>query len=152
LFILRLQNYKLDSEEVLKFLKFPFEIARNVQNDLIEKIRFNQQNRNSKREESILRENDIIYKIPFENALNLIAGMEYFLYKGFIYVFKYDLIKLIETVFRESIIKRMNVLTKYYEYINSDRRISDIIKRIILRREGNFKLISYINFSIENKI
>lgn len=110
------------------------EIATNVSEDLVEKIRFKSKGR--KKDEPISEENQIIYKIPFENALNLIPTMEYFLYRGYIYVFKSDLNKLIETVFREKVIRRLNQLNKHYDSICSDRRISDIVKRLLLRRES----------------
>jgi DNA primase large subunit len=118
----------------LKFLKFPFQIATDVSNDLVGKIRF--KSKTAKIDESATNENQIIYKIPFENALNLIPTMEYFLYRGYIYVFKSDLNRLIETVFRENVVKRLNLLNKHYDSICSDKRISDIVKRLLLRRES----------------
>lgn len=117
-------------------MKFPFQIATNVSDDLVEKIRFKSKTANKKEEVAVV-ENQIIYKIPFENALNLIPTMEYFLYRGYIYVFKSDLKKLIETVFRENLIRRLNLLSKHYDSICSDKRISDIVKRLLLRRESN---------------
>ena len=66
--------------------------------------------------------------------------MEYFLYKGFIYVFKSDLNKLIETVFRENVVRRLNLMNKHYDSICADKRISDIIKRLLMRRESIFNI------------
>jgi len=135
LFIARILHYNLNSEEVLTFLKFPYEIAQNVSSELIEKIRFKNSKKIIKNEDSNQKDNDIIYKIPFEYGLNLISTMEYFIYKGYIYVFKDDLNKLIETVIRENVIKRVNNIARNYDGITSDRRISEIIKRFFLKKE-----------------
>ena len=117
----------------MDYLKYPYEIEKeeNLNERHLHKINFkknsNELNKNV---------NNKIYKIPFENALNLIERMDFFLYKGFVYVFQEDLINLIEIAFKESLNKKMNKLAKFYDQITSDDRVFKIIQNFLKRREG----------------
>ena len=138
----RLIIYKIDHEEALRFLKFPLETEDNLSLEIKEKIRFKKDRIFSKKivNKEINPESDIIYKIPFENALKLIESMNYFLYKGYVYVFKGDLLLLIETVFKENVLKRLNNMNKYYENITSDQRVADLIRSVLAKKECKQKI------------
>ena len=66
--------------------------------------------------------------------------MNYFLYKGYVYVFKGDLLLLIETVFKENVLKRLNNMNKYYENITSDQRVADLIRSVLAKKECKQKI------------
>lgn len=125
-----MEYYKLNYEEVLDYLKFPYEIEKeeNLSEKLLQKINFKKNANN--------RKGSKIYKIPFENALNLIEKMDFYLYKGYVYVFQDDLLNLIEIAFKESLNKKINKLAKYYDQIVSDDRIHKIVNFFLQRREG----------------
>ena len=124
LFLLRIEMYNIDIIEVLKKLNIPLEKQDNIHENLLDKIKF-RDNMNSQ-----------IYRIPFEFALNLLPSMMYFLNEGYIYITKNELGQIVETVFRESILKRLSIMNKNISRLMSDRRISNLIKEIEQRREG----------------
>jgi DNA primase large subunit len=128
----------------LNHLKFPYEIEKeeNLNETRLHKISFKKN-----KTELNKNENHKIYKIPFENALNIIERMDFFLYKGFVYVFQEDLIKLIEIAFKETLNKKMNKLAKYYDQITNDDRIFKIIQNFLKRREGKNKIKYYLIYN-----
>lgn len=144
----RLNKYSIDHEEALRFLKFPLETEDNLSQEIKEKIRFKKDRIFSKKiiiNNENNPESDIIYKIPFENALKLIESMNYFLYKGYVYVFKGDLLHLIETVFKENVLKRLNNMNKHYDNITSDQRVANLIRSILAKKECIKNLIYFFS-------
>ena len=71
--------------------------------------------------------NEKIYFCRFEDAINLIAKKEYFLYKGNVYILETDLPKLFKVVFEQKQEKVMAKIRANSETIKSDRRIKEII-------------------------
>ena len=138
--------YKLNHEEVLDYLKFPYEIEKeeNLNERHLQKINFKKSGNLNEN----IKQGTKIFKIPFENALNLIEKMDFFLYKGFVYVFQEDLIHLIEIAFRESLNKKLNKLAKYHDQITSDERIYKIIQNFLYRREGKYNKNKHKKFKI----
>jgi DNA primase large subunit len=131
LFLLRIEEYKIDMIEVLSRLNIPLERQDNLSEDLLDKIKFRGEG----------KFNSPIFRIPFEYALNLLPTMQYFVHRGFIYITKSELAQIIDTVFKELIIKRLNIMNKNISKLLGDRRISGIVKDIEQRREGLFFLI-----------
>ena len=94
-----------------------FEKNKNQDVD-INKIRFNKKDKNS---------NEKIYFCRFEDAINLIAKKEYYLYKGNVYILEEDLPKLFKVVFEQKQEKVMAKIRANSENIKRDRRIKEII-------------------------
>jgi DNA primase large subunit len=128
LFLIRLDQLKADLFGVLNMLNIPLENQDNLSNDLLAKVKFKQ------------GENELaIYRIPFEYALNLLPTMQYFIYQGFIYITKNEIPQIIESVFRENILRKLNLMYKNINKITNDKRISYLIKNLQMKREGKFK-------------
>ena len=123
-FMSRLSFHGVDYEEVLKNLNIPLQRQDNLPTNLLEKIRFRGQ-----------AQSGSVYRIPFEYALNLIPTMNYFLNKGFVYISKTEIAQLIETVFKENLIKKLALLNKNLEKVLRDPRISYLIKDFQTKRE-----------------
>lgn len=129
LFILRLEYYGIDQEEVLKMLNIPLERQDISDQKFLELIRF----RDSKAQNN----SNTVFRIPFEYALNLIPTMQYFLYRGYVYVSKAEMSQLIKTVFKENLLKKLININKNIDRICSDSRINYLIKDLQMKREGN---------------
>jgi len=124
-------------------MNIPLESETNIENDLLSKIRFN----SKENDDNSLK----IYKIPFEYALNLLYTMNFFLKNGYIYITNSELEKLAETVFKENLLKKINIINRNIDKIKSDSRIEYLIKEVESKRE--VKTILNINkISSENKI
>lgn len=157
-----MNHYKIDHEDTLRYLKFPFELETSIDERFSDKIKFNAKKfnwENAKKQTSSTNENkltssstgyncDIVYKIPFEKALSLVASKDYFLYKGYIYVFKKDLRQIIETVFKESILAKLENFNKYYDTITQDQRILNILNSFNFKREGKFPFFYFFIFAL----
>jgi DNA primase large subunit len=126
LFMARLDFYNVDLEEVLKMLNIPLERQENLADSLLEKIRFREKRDNIP---------SAIFRIPFEYALNLIPSMHYFLHKGFVYISKNEIFQLIETVFKENLLKKMTLINRNLDRVLSDSRIRYLINTFTTRRE-----------------
>ncbi len=103
--------------------------SKIIDQKLLEKINF--------RQEKGVQTTEEIYKLPFEYAFNLIPTMKYFLHKGFIYITKFELPGLVETVFKDILLKKHMHLNKNIDRILSDSRIAKLVREIELQREGN---------------
>jgi DNA primase large subunit len=124
-------------------MNIPLESETNIENDLLSKIRFN----SKENDDNSLK----IYKIPFEYALNLLYTMNFYLKNGYIYITNSELEKLAETVFKENLLKKINIINRNIDKIKSDSRIEYLIKEVESKRE--VKTILNINkISSENKI
>lgn len=143
LFYARCEFYDVDLEEVLKLLNIPLERQESVSEAMLDKIRFTQRmNINLTRSD--------IYRIPFEYALNLIPTMQYFLYKGFVYISKAEMPTLIETVFKENLIKKLQLINRNLERIMSDSRIRFLITSFQTKREVETLSKSFKSVQTEN--
>ena len=83
-----------------------------------------------------------IYFCRFEDAINLIATKEYYLYKGNIYILEDDLPSLFKLVFEQKQEKVMAKIRANSESIKRDRRIKEILlsfereKEILINQEA----------------
>jgi DNA primase large subunit len=145
LFMARLSMYEVDLEEVLKLLNIPLERQDNVSESLLEKIKFREKSNSTSN-----NLNSAIYRIPFEYALNLIPTMHYFLNKGFVYISKFEIYHLIETVFKENMIKKLIQISRNLDRVMSDTRISYLIRNFQSRREVETLSKSFNNLKTEN--
>ena len=68
-----------------------------------------------------------IYFCPFEDAINLIASKDYYLYKGYIYILESDLPLLFKLVFEQKQEKVLAKIRANSESIKRDRRIKEIL-------------------------
>lgn len=126
LFMARLDYYQIDLEEVLKMLNIPLERQEDLSEDFLAKIRFRD------------KQNTIpsaIFRIPFEFGLNLIASMFYYLHKGFVYISKNEIYQIIETVFKENLLKKLTLINRNLDRILYDSRIRFLINTFTTRRE-----------------
>jgi DNA primase large subunit len=124
-------------------MNIPLESETNMESDLLNKIRFN----SKENDDGSLK----IYKIPFEYGLNLLYTMNFYLKNGYIYITNSELEKLAETVFKENLLKKINIINRNIDKIKSDSRIEYLIKEVESKRE--VKTILNINkISSENKI
>jgi DNA primase large subunit len=143
LFYARCEFYDVDLEDVLKLLNIPLERQESVSETMLDKIRFTQ-----RMNINLIRSD--IYRIPFEYALNLIPTMQYFLYKGFVYISKAEMPTLIETVFKENLIKKLQLINRNLERIMSDSRIRSLITSFQTKREVETLSKSFKNVQTEN--
>jgi len=148
LFITRISKYEVDQEEVLKLLNIPLERQENLSENILEKIKFREYKMN--RESQINLQNSLIFRIPFEYALNHIPTMNYFLHKGYIYITKSEITQLIETAFKESMLKKLVQINRHYERVMSDSRIYHLIRNFKSKREVETLSKSFSNVKIEN--
>jgi DNA primase large subunit len=125
LFVQRIHHYNLNFEEVLKPFNIPLEREDNISEAMLEKIKFKNENKN----------NSATFRIPFEYALNLFPSMNYYLSRGFVYITYSEIPQLIETVFKESILKKLNLINRNLERILSDSRIKSVINTFHTKRE-----------------
>ncbi len=144
LFYGRCEFYSVDLEEVLKMLNIPLEKQDNLPEAMLDKIRFRER---GNLQTSVSSQ---IYRIPFEYALNLIPSMQYFLYKGFVYISKAEMPTLIETVFKENTIKKLILINRNLERILSDSRIRFLISNFQMKREVETLSRSFNNVQTEN--
>jgi DNA primase large subunit len=128
-FMARLEHYKVDLEEILKLLNIPLEKQENLPQNILDKVLFREKYFNP---HSGL---NTIFRVPFEYALNFIPTMNYFLFKGYVYITRAEICSLIETVFKENILKKLQVISKNIERILSDVRIKNLIINFQTRRE-----------------
>ncbi len=128
-FMSRLEHYHVDLEEVLRLLNIPLEKQENLSEALLDKVLFREKffNPHSGANQ--------IFRIPFEYALNFIPTMNYYLYKGFVYITKAEIYTLIETVFKENALKKLQIMSKNLERILNDVRIKNLILNFQTRRE-----------------
>jgi DNA primase large subunit len=125
LFIIRTQLYGIDMDEIFHLLSIPLEKVENVTTEMMEKIMFKNK----------MERGTGVYRIPFSYALNLIASMHYFLHKGYVYVSKAEISQLVETYFKENLIKKMNQIMKSIDKILCDSRINHLVKQFQANRE-----------------
>ena len=109
-------------------MNIPLENEERNDQILFDKIKFNSKDINN--------QNSKIYKIPFEYALNLLYTMNFFLKNGYIYITNTELEKLVETVFKDNLLKKLQVINKNVDRILSDSRIEYLIKEVESKREG----------------
>lgn len=126
LFMARLNYYSVDYFDVLKKLNIPLEKVENLSERLMNKMGFTEKKGNNQSQ---------IYKIPFEFTLNLVVTMQYVLYKGYVFISKAELHNLIETVFKDNILRKMDLIRKHYEKLMKDSRICHIINSFHSKRE-----------------
>lgn len=127
LFLYRINHYAINKDSILRELNIPLYEVSNVSKDFEEKIKFkNNQGHSSK-----------YYKIPFEYVLNLVPTMNYYIYKGYVYVNESNKESIIETVLKESLLKKYYNLSKSYDSILEDKRIFNLIHNIEKTRELN---------------
>jgi DNA primase large subunit len=143
LFYARCEFYDVDLEEVLKLLNIPLEKQESVSEAMLDKIRFTQ-----RMNINLIRSD--IYRIPFEYALNLVPTMQYFLYKGFVYISKAEMPTLIETVFKENLLKKLLLINRNLERIMSDSRVRSLITSFQTKREVETLSKSFKNVQTEN--
>jgi DNA primase large subunit len=130
LFLLRLEHQNIDPFVVLQMLDIPLQKEEIKDVEFFSKVKFRNEKKTS----------DDIYRIPFEYALNLLPTMQYFIHKGYIYITKNEISQIIETVFKENIMKKLNLMFKNINRIASDKRISHLINNLQVKRER--KLLS----------
>jgi DNA primase large subunit len=129
LFLLRLEHAKIDLFGVLNMLNIPLQREVITDVEFLSKVKF----RNEKN-------NEDVYRIPFEYALNMLPTMQYFIHMGYIYITKNEISQIIETVFKENLLKKLNLMFKNINRITSDKRISYLISNIQVKRESNLYL------------
>jgi DNA primase large subunit len=144
LFMERIKITGIEIEEVLKMFEIPLERQDSIDDHLQEKIRFREKSNH------LLNTPTQIYRVPFEYALNLIASMQYFLHKGFIYISKNEIFQLVETVFKESLIKKLVFINKHLDRALSDSRIKYLIYNFQSRREVETLSKAFSTVNIEN--
>jgi DNA primase large subunit len=149
LFMARIYTHDLDQEEVLKLLNIPLERQENLSENILEKIKFREYRVPPSRDQ-INQHNSLIYRIPFEYALNHIPTMHYFLHKGFIYITKSEISQLIETAFKENMIRKLVQINRHYDRIMSDSRIYHLIRNFKSKREVETLSKSFNNVKTEN--
>ena len=147
LFMARISKYDLDQEEVLRMLNIPLERQENLSDNILEKIKFREYRIPR---DQLLHHNSMIFRIPFEYALNHIPTMHYFLHKGFIYITKSEISQLIETAFKDNLIKKLIQINKHYDKIMSDSRIYHLIRNFKSKREVETLSKSFNNVKTEN--
>jgi len=147
LFMARISKHDVDQEEVLRMLNIPLERQENLSDNMLEKIKFREY-RIPK--DQLLHHNSMIFRIPFEYALNHIPTMHYFLHKGYIYITKSEISQLIETAFKENLIKKLIQINKHYDKIMSDSRIYHLIRNFKSKREVETLSKSFNNVKTEN--
>ena len=142
LFMGRLTMYEINLEEVLRMLSIPLEKQENISTEIMEKIKF--------RERSNSSNSHSIYRIPFEYAFNLIPTMQYFLNKGYVYITVAEIFQLVETVFKEKLIKKLIHINRNLDRILNDSRIAYLIKDFQAKRDVETLSKSFTNVSSEN--
>lgn len=124
-------------------MNIPLVLEDKIDPNLFSKIRFNLKEKDDK--------NANIYKIPFEYGLNLLYHNNFFLRNGYIYITDNELERLVETVFKDTLLKKINIIHKNLDKILSDTRIDYLIKEVESKRE--VKTIMNINkITGDNKI
>ena len=117
----RLQNKKYDMYKILSILGMKLNLfEKDKENNKVDinNIRF-KRNSNNKDEK--------IYFCRFEDAINLIASKDYYLFKGNIYILENDLPLLFKLVFEQKQEKVISKIRANSESIKRDRRIKEII-------------------------
>ena len=115
----RLQSKKYDMYKILSILGMNLHLFdKNKDKEVdINNVKFKGKNDN----------NGKIYYCRFEDALNLIASKDYYLFKGNIYILENDLPLLFKLVFEQKQEKIMAKIRANSESIKRDRRIKEII-------------------------
>ena len=114
------QSKKFDMYKILSILGMKLNLfEKNKDNNEVDinKIKF--KDKNAKPEK--------IYYCRFEDAINLIASKEYYLFKGNIYILENDLPLLFKLVFEQKQEKVIAKIRANSESIKRDRRIKEII-------------------------
>ena len=114
------QSKKFDMYKILSILGMKLNLfEKNKENNEVDinKIKF--KDKNAKPEK--------IYYCRFEDAINLIASKEYYLFKGNIYILENDLPLLFKLVFEQKQEKVIAKIRANSESIKRDRRIKEII-------------------------
>ena len=114
------QNKKYDMYKVLSILGMKlslFEKNNRTNGVDINNIKFKKKDTNEEK----------IYFCRFEDAINLIASKEYYLFKGNIYILESDLPLLFKLVFEQKQEKVIAKIRANSESIKRDRRIKEII-------------------------
>lgn len=113
------QNKRYDMFKILSALGLKLNLFdKNKDKDVdINNIRFKRKDLNEEK----------IYFCRFEDAINLIASKDYYLYKGNIYILETDLPLLFKLVFEQKQEKVMAKIRANSESIKRDRRIKEIL-------------------------
>ena len=113
------QNKKYDMYKILSTLGLKLNLfdKNKDKNVDINNIRFKRKDQSEEK----------IYFCRFEDAINLIATKDYYLYKGNIYILETDLPLLFKLVFEQKQEKVMAKIRANSESIKRDRRIKEII-------------------------
>lgn len=126
-------------------MNIPLVLEDKIDSNLLSKIRFNPVNMSDEHKEKK------IYKIPFEYGLNLLFTMNFYLKNGNIYISDNELKRLVETIFKDNLLKKINIINKNLDKILSDSRIEYLIREVESKQE--VKTIVNINkITSENKI
>lgn len=144
LFMARLIMHKVDLEQVLAMLNIPLERQDNLSESLLDKIRFRDRGQN------MTHNSQVTYRIPFEYALNLISTMQYFLHKGYVYISKAEIYQLIETVFKENLVKKVLNIYKNLDRALADNRIKYLIANFQTKREVETLSKPFSNVKVDN--
>ena len=114
------QNKRFDMYKILSILGMKLNLfEKNKENNEVDinNIKFRSKN----------KEPEKIYYCRFEDAINLIASKEYYLFKGNIYILENDLPLLFKLVFEQKQEKVIAKIRANSESIKRDRRIKEII-------------------------
>ena len=120
----RLQNKRYDMYKILSILGMKlnlYEKNKDMKGVDINNIRFKRDNKNNNNKD------EKIYFCRFEDAINLIASKDYYLFKGNIYILENDLPLLFKLVFEQKQEKIISKIRANSESIKRDRRIKEII-------------------------
>ena len=127
-YIIRLNQHNINKDMIFKRMNIPLLVADETDKNILDKINFKSKNFDNK-----IKAN--IFKIPFNYVLDLIPTMNYFIKDGYVYISDEDRFSIVETVFKQNIYNKYTKLSKLFDIITSDKRITSLIKNVENKRE-----------------
>ncbi|XP_032877753.1 DNA primase large subunit [Amblyraja radiata] len=85
---------------------------------------------NSSGQTPVVIEDQIFYKVPFTDALELVRTRKAFLKKGLVYIPHQEIIILIQNVFRQRLSKSLALTSRSLPIIQSDERLQPLLSNL----------------------